>query len=166
MKRLSATTQEALKQLACLGNGADLVTLTLVCEETEEAVHAALWEAVYAGLVLQQESAYTFLHDRIQQAAYSLIKEDRRADVHLRIGRALLASMKPDQLAEHLLDVANQLNRGTTRLTERDEKAQVATIDLRAGRRPKRRQPMRRRARIFRPARRCWTKETGRASTS
>ena len=137
MKRLSVPAQEAMKQLACLGNVADVATLTLVYEETEEAVHAALWEAVYAGLVLRQESAYTFLHDRIQQAAYSLIPEERRADVHLRIGRALLASMTPDQLAEHLFDVANQFNRAAARLIDRDEKAQVATIDLRAGRRAK-----------------------------
>ena len=137
LKRLSAPTQEALKQLACLGNVADVATLTLVHEETEEAVHAALWEAVHAGLVLRQESAYTFLHDRIQQAAYSLIPEERRADVHLRIGRALLASMTADQLAEHLFDVANQFNRGAARLIDRDEKAQVATIDLRAGRKAK-----------------------------
>ena len=137
MRRLSVPAQEAMKQLACLGNVADVATLTLVYEETEEAVHAALWEAVHAGLVLRQESAYTFLHDRIQQAAYSLIPEERRADVHLRIGRALLASMTADQLAEHLFDVANQLNRGAARLIDRDEKAQVATIDLRAGRRAK-----------------------------
>ena len=100
-------------------------------------MHAALWEAVYAGLVLRQESTYSFLHDRIQQAAYSLIPDERRADVHLRIGRALLASMTTDQLAEHLFDVANQFNRGAARLIDRDEKAQVATIDLRAGRKAK-----------------------------
>jgi serine/threonine protein kinase len=137
LNRLSVPAQEAMKQLACLGNVADVATLTLVYEKTEEALHADLWEAVYAGLVLRQESAYTFLHDRIQQAAYSLIPEERRADVHLRIGRALLASMTADQLAEHLFDVASQLNRGAARLIERDEKAQVATLDLRAGRKAK-----------------------------
>ena len=137
MKRLSVSTQEAMKQLACLGNVADVATLTLVYEETEEAVHVALWEAVHAGLVLRQAGAYTFLHDRIQQAAYSLIPEERRADVHLRIGRAMLASMSADVLAEHLFDVASQLNRGAARLIDWDEKAQVATIDLRAGRKAK-----------------------------
>jgi hypothetical protein len=56
MKRLSAPAQEAMKQLACLGNVADVATLTRVYEQTEEALHAALWEAVRAGLVLRQEA--------------------------------------------------------------------------------------------------------------
>jgi len=137
LRRFSATTQEALKQLACLGNVAEIATLTLVHGETEEAMHAALWEAVHAGVVFREESAYKFLHDRIQQAAYTLIPEEHRAKVHLRIGRVLLASMTADELAEHLFDVANQFSRGAARLLDRDEKAQVATIDLRSGRKAK-----------------------------
>ena len=83
-------------------------------------MHTALWEAVHAGLVYREDNAYKFLHDRIQQAAYSLIPEEQRAEVHLRIGRVLLASMTADQLADHLFDVANQFNRGGTRLIDRD----------------------------------------------
>src|ERR1700716_272506 len=137
LKRLSATTQEALKQLACLGNATEIATLTLVHGEKEGTVHEALWEAVRAGLVVRQGSAYKFLHDRIQQAAYMLVPEDRRAEVHLRVGRVLLANMTQDDLAEHLFDVANQFNRGATLLVDRDEKARVATIELRAGRKAK-----------------------------
>jgi PAS domain S-box-containing protein len=137
LRRLSSTTQEALKQLACLGNVAPIATLSLVHGTTEEAMHTPLWKAVHAGLVVHQDSAYKFLHDRIQQAAYSLIPDEQRADVHLRIGRAMLASMTADEFAEHLFDIANQLNRGATRLIDGDEKAQVATIDLRAGRKAK-----------------------------
>ena len=137
LKRLSFTTQEALKQLACLGSVAPTAILPLVHGTTEEAIHAALWEAVHAGLLFHEERAYRFLHDRIQQAAYSLIPDEHRADTHLRIGRALLANMTTDELAEHLFDVANQLNRGAARLNDRDEKARVAAIDLRAGRKAK-----------------------------
>jgi PAS domain S-box-containing protein len=137
LTRLPDETQHALQQLACLGNVVEVTTLTLVLGKSEADIHAALWDATRAGLILRQESAYAFPHDRIQQAAYSLIPDEHRADLHLRIGRVLLASMTAGQLAEHLFDVANQFNRGKARLVDRDEKAQVAMIDLRAGRRAK-----------------------------
>jgi PAS domain S-box-containing protein len=137
LRRFSFSTQEALKQLACLGNVAEIATLTLVYGEAAEEMHAALWEAVHAGLVFRLGSTYKFLHDRIQQAAYSLIPEEHRAETHLRIGRMLLASMSAEGLAERLFDVANQLNQGAARLVDRAEKAQVATIDLRTGRKAK-----------------------------
>jgi signal transduction histidine kinase/ActR/RegA family two-component response regulator len=111
--------------------------LTLVHGKSEATTHAALWEAVHAGLVFRLDGAYKFLHDRIQQAAYSLIPEERRAEVHLSLGRVLRSTIKTTELAERLFDVANQFNRGAARLIERDEKAQVATINLRAGRKAK-----------------------------
>jgi PAS domain S-box-containing protein len=137
LKRFTGTSQEALKQFACLGNVAATANLVRVHGTTEEATHAALWEAVHAGLVFREDGVYRFLHDRIQQAAYSLIADEQRAEVHLRIGRALLTGMTADELTEHLFDVANQFNRGAARLTDRDDKARVAAIDLRAGRKAK-----------------------------
>jgi predicted ATPase/signal transduction histidine kinase/tRNA A-37 threonylcarbamoyl transferase component Bud32 len=137
LKRLPDTTQQALKQLACLGNVVEIATLTLVHGELEEEIHRALWEATRTGLILRQESTYRFLHDRIQQAAYSLIPQEHRAQVHLALGRVLLMRMTADQLADHLFDVANQLNRGAPLLIGRDEKVQVATIELRAGQKAK-----------------------------
>jgi serine/threonine protein kinase len=121
LKRLSATTQEALKQLACLGNVAEVATLAMVQGESEEATHATFEEAIRAGLIVHQESIYKFLHDRIQQAAYSLIPDEHHATMHLHIGRVLLARMSADQRAEHVFDVANQFNRGAALLIDRDE---------------------------------------------
>jgi predicted ATPase/transcriptional regulator with GAF, ATPase, and Fis domain len=137
LRRLSAPAQEALKHLACLGNVAEVATLALVHGGRGEAMHEALWEAARAGLVFDQESTCKFLHDRIQQAAYSLIPEERRAELHMHIGRVLLASMTEDQLADHLFEVANQFNRGAGRLTDQDEKADIATLNLRTGRKAK-----------------------------
>jgi len=137
LKRLSKTTQLALRQLACLGNVVEIATLRLVYGKSEEEIHAALWEAARAGLILRLDGSYAFLHDRIQEAAYALIPEGERRAAHLRIGRVLLASMTAHDLAEHLFDVANQLNRGAALLIDRDEKRQVATLDLRAGRKAK-----------------------------
>jgi PAS domain S-box-containing protein len=137
LRRLPALTQEALKQLSCLGNSVKISTLLAVHGGSEVEIHSELWEAVRAGLVLCMAGSYTLVHDRVQEAAYALVPEEARAEVHLHIGRVLLGSMTADELAEHLFDVANQLNRGTALVIDRDEKAQVATIDLRAGRKAK-----------------------------
>ena len=97
-------------------------------------MHTALSEAVGAGLIYPDGSSYSFLHDRIQQAAYSLIPQEDCAEVHLTLGRALLAKMTAEKLAEHLFDVVNHFNRGATLLVEDEEKLRVAAINLRAGR--------------------------------
>jgi PAS domain S-box-containing protein len=59
-----------LKQLACLGNGAQTATLGLVLGVSEESVHAALWEVVRAGLVLRLEDTYTFLDAELEEDSF------------------------------------------------------------------------------------------------
>jgi PAS domain S-box-containing protein len=137
LRRLPVATQAALRQLACLGNAAEITTLRMVFGQSEDEIHTALLDAARAGLIFRLEGTYAFLHDRIQEAAYALIPEGERAAAHLQIGRVLLASMPEGGLAEHPFDIANQLNRGAALLIDRNEKARVATIDLRAGRKAK-----------------------------
>ena len=135
LKRLSPRAQEAMKLLACLGHVTEITTLALGHEETEEAMHATLREAVYARLIDQPDGAYRFLHDRIQQAAYSLIPDEHRGAIHLQIGRALLANMTTAQLTNHLFDVVNQLNRGAGLIISRDEREELAALNLLAAKR-------------------------------
>jgi len=143
LRQLPLPTQEALQLAACLGNRFDLRHLALVSGEAgQPEVERHLAAALQENLIVRTSSETKagrgkFLHDRIQQAAYSLIPEAERARVHLRIGRVLLASMTADELAGNLFDVANQLDRGAAGLADRGEKTQVAELDLRAGRKAK-----------------------------
>ena len=137
LSRLPLTTQKVLGQLACLGNVAETVTLTLVHEASDEAINAALWEAVRAGLVLRADGTYAFLHDRVQEAAYALIVEDERSMTHLRIGRLLAARTAAEQLEENIFDIVNQFDRGAALISTEREREQVATLNLMAGKRAK-----------------------------
>ena len=137
LRQLPIETQQALQLAACLGNKFDLRHLALVSRLPEDEAGQHLSVAVREGLIACTDGSGKFLHDRIQQAAYSLIPEARRAEVHLSIGRVLMASMTTVELAEHLFDVANQFNLGAALLIDRDEKAQVAQLNLRAGRKAK-----------------------------
>ena len=137
LNRLPQTTQEALGQMACLGNVAELATLSLVQGEPEEEIHAALWEAVRAGLVLRLESAYTFLHDRVQEAAYALIPESARASVHLRIGRLFASRTPAEEMEEKIFEIVNQLDRGSALIDSWKERERVAELNLIAGKRAK-----------------------------
>jgi predicted ATPase/signal transduction histidine kinase/GAF domain-containing protein len=137
LARLVPETRNALTQLACLGNSAELSMLGIVYQDSLEQLHAQLAEAVGAGFVLRLKESYRFLHDRVQEAAYSLIEENRRAQAHLQIGRQLAAHTPSDKLEESIFEIVNQLNRGCALVTSMAEREHIAELNLIAGRRAK-----------------------------
>src|SRR6516165_9918047 len=137
LSRLVPKTQNALQQLACLGNRVEFTMLRVVYQDSIEEMHAQLAEAVEAGFILRSKDSYHFLHDRVQEAAYSLIPEERRAEAHLRIGRQLAARTSPKEREHWIFEIVNQLNRGAALISSRDEKEQLAEFDLIAGKRAK-----------------------------
>src|ERR1700676_1138960 len=135
--RLPVQTQAALQQLACLGNVAGVTMLSVVLGKSNEDVRSDFWDAVRLELVEHLEDSYKFIHDRIQEAAYSLIPERLRAEAHLRIGRLLAAHTPAEKREEAIFEIVNQLNRGAALITSRDEREQLAEFNLLAGQRAK-----------------------------
>ncbi len=132
--RLPAVTLEALQQLACLGNVAEISTLRALYGPSEEALHAALWEAVRAGLVLRRDKTYAFSHDRVQEAAYALVPEHRRKALHLKIGRLLLAQDPQEAAAERVFEVVDQFNRSVELVTDVEDRVTLRRLNAAAGR--------------------------------
>ncbi|MDB4890523.1 MAG: histidine kinase [Gemmatimonadetes bacterium] len=137
LNRLPAQTQEALKLFACMGNSAEFELLQMVYPGSVERMHDDLWEAVRSGLIFRGEDSYRFLHDRVQEAAYSLIAKDLRAEAHLRIGMLLAANTPPARRDEVIFEIVNQLNRGSHLIASVEERERVADLNLIAGKRAK-----------------------------
>src|SRR6201987_3056746 len=137
LRRLPDNTKKALKQFASLGNSADVALLAMIHGASRESLHDDMLEALMTGLVFQSDGTFSFLHDRVQEAAYSLIPEALRPEVHLRIGRLLATHTPPEKREEAIFEIVNQLNRGADLITARDEREQLAELNLTAGKRAK-----------------------------
>ncbi len=131
--RLPSATQQALQQLACLGNIATTAMLAIVHGTTERELHASLVEARRQELVDFLEGSYRFAHDRVHEAAYALIPTERRAAVHLRIGRILVAHTPPGKLGEAIFEIVNQLNRASSLVAATEEREELAEFNLLPG---------------------------------
>ena len=137
LTRLSDSAREVLKQFACLGNSAEVVALTTILARPEDSIRSDLQHAVDEGFLIRVGESYKFVHDRIQEAAYTLIPDGMRAQVHLRIGRLLMARVRIDDIPENLFDVVNQVNRGVALISDANEKQRVAELNFSAGKKAK-----------------------------
>ncbi|MBF0238462.1 MAG: AAA family ATPase [SAR324 cluster bacterium] len=91
------------------------------------------------GILLQHiNPRYRFIHDRVQQAAYSLISDTQKAPYHLRIGRILLKNYpNPQQQEERIFDLVNQLNHGVLIFDSATEQWTIIHLNLTAGKKAK-----------------------------
>jgi predicted ATPase len=80
---------------------------------------------------------YNFLHDRVQQAAYALIPDDQKKEVHLKVGQLLLKNTQQNELEENIFDIVNQLNIGLELITHQPQKNELALLNLKAGKKAK-----------------------------
>jgi predicted ATPase/signal transduction histidine kinase len=149
ISQLPADTLEMVKLAACIGNSFELKTLSLIGLKSPADTLGHLWSAIEEGLLLPLDDNYKqpdsdditahfkFQHDRIQQAAYSLIEPAKKPAIHLTIGRLLLANTKPSDLDEKLFEVVNQLNEGMALIDDETERLQLAELNLRSGQKAK-----------------------------
>ncbi|HEY9677358.1 MAG TPA: AAA family ATPase [Drouetiella sp.] len=137
LNRLPAASRELVQIAACLGNVGDIDTLVLLSKMPKNQAESDLTEAVRAGLILLQRGSYRFLHDRIQQAAYALIPSAEHAAEHRRIAKLLLEHASEDFIENRLFEIISQYNLAQSMMTNPIERGELASLNLRAGRKAK-----------------------------
>ncbi|MHC5917443.1 MAG: trifunctional serine/threonine-protein kinase/ATP-binding protein/sensor histidine kinase, partial [Nostoc sp.] len=157
LRKLPQSTQNVLQLAACIGNKFDLATLAIVSESSSIETATCLWKALQEGLILpisdvykfyqeygssewekkhenssEQVAQYKFLHDRVQQAAYSLILDEQKQATHLKIGQLLQENSSEIEREEKLFDIVGHLNLGQGLINQQQEREDLAQLNLKA----------------------------------
>ncbi|MGD8191387.1 AAA family ATPase [Brevibacillus ginsengisoli] len=147
-------TRRLLACAACLGNTFFLHMIAKASQLTESETVQLLFPALQEGLLYPLEGekylAYLrdeeevfgqvtvrmkFVHDRIQQAAYSLLSDDELKQVHLTLGKIMQQQFDSTAYDEHLFEMCDHLYFAEELIEDESERNQVAELHHLAGQR-------------------------------
>ena len=145
LHKLPEATQVILRLSACVGAFFDLNTLSTICETSKSVIFEDLKIAIWSGLIVPVSELdsdlliqdYKFLHDQVQQAAYSLISHQQKEAVHLKIGRLLWQNTPKNTWLSKIFEIVDHLNLGIELVTEQTERNKIAKLNLIAAKKAK-----------------------------
>lgn len=153
LKKLPESSLRALMYAACIGSRFDAQLLAKVRKQSLNDTLTELESALNEGLIIplntdfmllksyahaiddeasssELNSECRFMHDRIQHAAYSLLDEATKREVHLAIGKQLLNSLSPSEQHERIFDIVNQINLGFASSQDSNDRLRFAELNL------------------------------------
>lgn len=146
LRELPADCKDILELAACIGNQFKLRILKKLTGKTASEIASALWPAIEKELIIPLSEdyrliakdfdfnvSYKFFHDRIRQAAYSLIEEEKRKQLNLTIARVLLQNFTDEEKKDQLIELVGHYNEGRSLITDETEKIELAKMNLQAG---------------------------------
>jgi hypothetical protein len=126
--------REVIELASCIRDRFDAPGLAEFASRPAEELEPALFSLAEQGLLVACSGGYAFVHERVREAAQSMLSDDARAQLHARIGQTLLARLSEDERASRVLQLAAHLDRGVRFLPEA-RRLDVIRIDAAAGRR-------------------------------
>lgn len=150
IERLPNETIEILKLAACMNNSFEIKALSGIQGISNDEAEKILKEAVREGLVIPEvydnsyeerdqavPAKYKFLHDRVQQAAATLVVENQRENYHYRIGKFFLEKGSRNEAGENLLEIVDHFNDALNLVRENSKTLLLANLNLQAGKKAK-----------------------------
>jgi PAS domain S-box-containing protein len=156
---LPAQVQSTIMLASCFGNCFDLHSLIIINRNAIAATLDDLRQAVREDLlvpvglrheyfmspsivhdyeeILARQSEFKFPHDRVQEAANSLLSESQRKEVHFHIGRMLIEKTSHEDIDKNIFNIVNHLNISSELIQSGEQKVELAALNLRAGRKAK-----------------------------
>ncbi|HID99394.1 MAG TPA: serine/threonine-protein kinase PknK, partial [Thiotrichaceae bacterium] len=150
IKQLPTQTLEVVKLASCIGNSFDLKTLSIIYQHSQLDTLDDLWQAIEEGLLEALDERYKqrenvekceanplfkFQHDRVQQAAYSLISDANKSSLHWQMGHLLLDNTPNRE--NTLFEIVDHLNLGISLAQNQSKQYEIAQLNLRAAQKAK-----------------------------
>jgi len=133
IEKLPTETLELLKVASAFNNNFKTSTLEILNEKYKaKEIDSFLDEALKEQLILKSNQYYKFQHDRIQQASYSLIKEEDLAPLHFKIGKLLLENTSEEDLEQQVFSIVNQLNQAEELIAQNNLANKVKKLNFKA----------------------------------
>jgi predicted ATPase/class 3 adenylate cyclase len=156
IQKLSKDAQKVISLASCIGSTFDLESISIISQMDENDLSEALWQSVKSSLIHplgswtryysdnlwkslgvdtkdKQEFLFRFQHDKIQQAAYTLIPETNKRKTHKEIGLLLVDRLTKSEINEDIFDILDHLNYGFGEDIPDDWKEKLAELNLQAG---------------------------------
>ncbi|MGF1486456.1 MAG: AAA family ATPase, partial [Prochloraceae cyanobacterium] len=156
IQKLDPDSINLLKYAACLGNQYELKDLSIFIGKSEQDTNSILNRLRISGLILpivetfktiesintsnnisDKKILYKFIHDRVQQVAYSLISKENKPILHLKLGRLLKQNTCSTLIDSKVFEIVKQLNLGIEVIDSRSELDELASLNLIAGKKAK-----------------------------
>lgn len=136
VNKLDSKTVSGLKLASCIGNKFHPDLLARITGTSSIALKRSLRPAMHIGLILESRDNYMyFVHDRVQQAFYSLTNENEKGKFHLHIGRLLLENTPENLLKDSIYDIVNQFNFAKDFIVDSKEASRISELNFIAGQR-------------------------------
>lgn len=149
ISQLPGSVQELIKVASCIGSVFNSKHLSLFVKRDSNEVLNELNEAVKASMLVplhkifvfannQEHLAveFEFLHERVRQAAYSMLDNEEKTQIHYVIGKQLIADNAINLHAENLFTLVGHLNHSIDHLND-EEHLKLTNYNLDAGKRAK-----------------------------
>ncbi len=136
---LDDQVRETIQMCACIGTRFDLEAVGYLLQRPVDSLLDDITVMLFEELIRQDVDAYRFQHEKIRDAAYSLISEKEKPPLHHKIGQLLLARAKASEggLQEAVFHIVRHWNAAAAVVTDDKEKRELARLNMMAGERAK-----------------------------
>ncbi|WP_304941841.1 helix-turn-helix transcriptional regulator [Vallitalea guaymasensis] len=134
-----------LKIISCLGSSFTMDLILAASSKTIDQIKPLIDVYINYGLIYRRNQEletiddnnendiiYEFLHDKIQQAIYSLIPSAQKKQIHYRIGKYYLQNKNENEIEKQILTIMYHINY-SIELVEQNMKVSIAKYNLIAG---------------------------------